>query len=1040
MNAPPAGSGRVPACLWNLDGGNLKGPERSLVMRRVALIFLALLLLAIAGSGQQPTSTPTSVEDRLKLAAGLVEKGNWKDAESILNPLIAELEAQHDDAHKASANFLLSRSEALRGNYAAAIQLDESLLNYYRQKNDSHALIEVNNHLGAILSNLGKSEEAEKHFSSALELSESAQDSNGTLVAVNGLAGVYADQGEFDKSLSFYDRALKLAESSGNKRRIAAILQNTGLLYVSSGDYTKAFDYFDRALTVYRQLDNPYLLARPLVNLAKTYLDVGEYAKAQQAATEAYHLSQENKLAPSEMLALYNLGWSMHYRGEYKAAIDDQLAALAIAQTIKDSINEGEILNSLGETYFRLGDYKTAASYHQRALEKAREFNRPSTVGLYLRNVAGDSVFAHQTDQAIQSLQEALTLAEKGKDRALKGFVANDLGAIYFEQGALDKARQSLTDALAVRRELGDKRGIAETLMHLGIVEFHAKNYPASLKDFDESISIAQSIGHLETLWRAEFGKARVLQVQSKKTEAISLLETAVDEIEQIRHSIPSGATADALFFANKQAVYETLIDLLIETGNIEKAYEYLERSKSKQLQDKIKLTSIPFKNPQVRGLMSEAEDLLDAESKLREQLVAEKSKSDKLRSSKRVDNLSALLAENKSQFFRVVNELRQIHPDYERFVTVKPPVLSKVQRLIPQDTLLLEYFPSETELYIFEITTDSFKLRSVAVSRDALDDLVKTYRGEMRSTVDRLRARLLTRMRRIRGPLAADVSEPSMPTVRTAVTELYRDLITPVESDMTNKKVLTIIPSGLLYYLPFPALAKDENGQLKYLVESKAVSYLSSSDLFDLVFDKTRTDERDHLVAFGNPDGTLPSALDEVERLKQIYPNSQVYMLWEAKKERLYDLPKGTDLLHLATHGRLNSGDVNDSYIKLANEGAKGSGRLSLSEIYDLPLDKVSMVTLSACETALGEKDPGTEIASLAQAFSIAGAPTVVASLWAVYDTSTADIMDDFYRELKTGIPKVEALQRAQIAVLHNPKYSSPYFWAPFIMLGDWR
>jgi CHAT domain-containing protein/Tfp pilus assembly protein PilF len=1010
-------------------------------MRKTFSYGLLILVLCVSISAwAQPSGGDVSVEARLKEAAGLVEKGNWKAAEVILDPLIAELRGLHDEKNSAAASFLLARAKKDQGDYQAAITLDESLLTYYQENKISESVIEVSNHLASIYSSLGKSPQAETHFSRALQVAEEIKDTNGILVAVNGLAGVFADRRDFDKSLEFYKRALDLSVSTGNKRRQAAVLQNTGLLFAGVGDFTSAFKYFDKALPLYKELNNPSLVARLLINLSDTYISVGDYSKARDAATESYQLAQQNALAPLEMLALHNLGRSMHYRGDYKAAIDNYLAALAIAQTTKDSRNEGDILNSIGETYVRLGDFKKASDYHQRALDRIHDLNLPSFSGLFLRNVAGDYASSQQPAEAIRALNEALTVSEKAKDRRLKGFVMNDLGALYLDRGDQVKAREYFNQAQAVRREIGDKRGEAETLMYLGMLEFQSGHLEASGRDFDEAIATARAIGHLETLWRAGLGKARVLREQNQKADAIVTLKESVDVIEEIRRSVAPNTLADALFFANKQGVYEMLIQLLIETGDSEKAYEYLERSKSKQLQDKIKLTSIPFKSAQVRSLMSEAEELFDAEAKLREQLIAERAKTELLRSPRKIDNLSELLASNKSQFFRVVNELRQIHPDYDRFVTVKPPSLAKVQRLIPGDALMLEYFPSETTLYIFEITSTEFKLRSVAVSREQLNSLVKSYRGEMRSTVEQLRARLLTRTRRIRGPIPADIGESSMPTVKAAVTELYKDLIAPVEADMASKKVVTIIPSGLLYYLPFPALAKEEKGHLRYLVESKAVSYLSSSDLFDLVFVKTHSDERDNLVAFGNPDGTLPSALDEVERLKVIYPNSKVYMLWEARKERLFDLPKGTDLLHLATHGRLDSGDVNESYIKMASEGAKGMGKLKLSEIYDLPLENTSLVTLSACETALGEKDPGTEIASLAQAFSIAGATTVVASLWAVYDPSTADIMDSFYRELRKGVPKVEALQHAQVTILHNPKYSNPYFWAPFIMLGDWR
>ena len=97
-------------------------------------------------------------------------------------------------------------------------------------------------------------------------------------------------------------------------------------------------------------------------------------------------------------------------------------------------------------------------------------------------------------------------------------------------------------------------------------------------------------------------------------------------------------------------------------------------------------------------------------------------------------------------------------------------------------------------------------------------------------------------------------------------------------------------------------------------------------------------------------------------------------------------------------------------------------------------------IVTLSACETNIGGFDPSAVYSSLSRAFTKAGAPTVVASLWSVNDTSTKETMTAFYKEIVAGQSKAEAMRRAQLSVMRDPRFAHPYYWAPFIVLGDWK
>jgi CHAT domain-containing protein len=185
-----------------------------------------------------------------------------------------------------------------------------------------------------------------------------------------------------------------------------------------------------------------------------------------------------------------------------------------------------------------------------------------------------------------------------------------------------------------------------------------------------------------------------------------------------------------------------------------------------------------------------------------------------------------------------------------------------------------------------------------------------------------------------------------------------------------------------------------------------------------------------------------LPQAQKEVQNIAKVFPTAQVLSGAQATKITL----QGTDslnrrVLHFATHGVLNATRPEKSYIQLAPGAAPDDEKLTVGEVYGLDLNKVDLVTLSACQTALGERNPdGSEITSLAEAFSGAGAPSVIASLWSVADDSTAQTMVAFYEQLAGGKSKAEALQSAQLKVMRSAQYAHPYYWAPFVLMGDWR
>ena len=389
------------------------------------------------------------------------------------------------------------------------------------------------------------------------------------------------------------------------------------------------------------------------------------------------------------------------------------------------------------------------------------------------------------------------------------------------------------------------------------------------------------------------------------------------------------------------------------------------------------------------------------------------------------IDKAVQVLASNRSAYYSCVSDLEQKYPEFRK-LDIKPINFSKLQRSIPANTLVVQYFASKDELFILQASRENVMVRKVPVGKAELQRLVRDFRQRILKYPE-TGARF-------------NWSGPEGEAFKKTATQLYAHLIAPVEADLAGKEALAVIPFDFLLYLPFQALASEAGGKLQFLIEKKQVVVLCKAADLDQVFGAPAS-KTGSLVAFGNPDGTLPAASEEAQALKDIFPGSKVFLTADATTDRLKGIQApSVAYLHFATHGILNSGDPRMSYLAMAQ-----GNKLSVTDIVgyrlDGPSSDLNLVTLSACQTALGELNhDGSDLRGLADAFSLAGCRSVVASLWSVEDQSTRDLMVQFYKALKEGKSKSQALKQAQCSLLAQEKYNHPFYWAPFILIGDWR
>jgi CHAT domain-containing protein len=400
--------------------------------------------------------------------------------------------------------------------------------------------------------------------------------------------------------------------------------------------------------------------------------------------------------------------------------------------------------------------------------------------------------------------------------------------------------------------------------------------------------------------------------------------------------------------------------------------------------------------------------------------------------------------------YLQAINIIEQANPFYASLVAVTPTNLIEVRRHLPEKTALIEYFPADSELYIFVVTAGKPPLvRRSSIGRAELAGLIAQYRRAIAVIEDPYTGGADSVQTNKRNRFWVDDGTEEfkkfVSPIKNLTDRLYDTLITPIESDIDRADTLVIVPAAELYYLPIHALGRIKaGGDLEFLIEKKRIAYLSSADLLNVVTSikqnyTTPKSATSGVLALGNPDGSLDAATEEVDTLRRAFPNTAVYMKDEATLAHFREAVGRARYIHFATHGILEA-DPKESYLLLAGEPNKLSVRALVENTYGLSFAGTEIATLSACTTNLGGFDPGAKYSSLSRAFAKAGAPTVVASLWKVDDNSTRDTMAGFYKQLAAGQPKGEALRRAQLAVMHNPEFAHPYYWSAFVLMGDWR
>jgi CHAT domain-containing protein len=938
--------------------------------------------------------------------------------------IIALREATEIDRNHAAAGRAFDEARKLRAQSVAASKraaIDKSLtaVPLFKNAGDTYRQALSVLSIGSAYAQLNEFRRSLSYFDETVRLARSFGDLRLEAGAETFLGGMRDVLGDISQALNHYDRALKLSRETGARLTEASSLNNIGKIYNDLADWQKALEYYDQALSIYRVISSQQREAITLNNIGVTYTASGEPDKALEYFQQSLPLLSAGNDRNAESYTISNIGNCYNRLGNYEKALEYFAQARRMQQQTGNRAQEAETLDLTGIAYSALGEPQKALDYHLKALE---------------------------IQQATGNLRrEAISLS--------------NLGHVYNLLHRPDKALAELNRALSLFRAIGDLNGAAVALERSARSERSLGNISEARKRIEESLELIETV-------RARSGS------------------------QQLRAS----------YFASQRQAYEFYIDLLMQQHVDDPSQNYdaqalraVERGRARSLLEMLAEATVDIRQGVDPTLIQREHDvaqLVNVKAQREVQLLAQKG------NAQEIDILKREISVLEDDYQQVQMLIRKNSPQYAALTQPQTLTLEEIQRQLDGNTLLLEYSLGEERSFLWAVTTTALTSYQLP-SRRLIEKTARGVYGLLTARSNITQTETPTEKQRRLAHLDSQLAESSKELsqlILGPVGEKLRGKRLFIVAD----GALQYIPFAALFATRTPILNRRASSRTTstqsdftdrpLVLDHEIVSLPSASAL---------SVQRKHLAGrkpaanavaviadpvFSNVDVRVKSSNDTRERLPA--PSSEpavriiehvsdmesgkmtirrlLYTRQEANeilsvapgvanfKALDFDASRatatGVDLsryryVHFATHGYLDSERPDLSAIVLSlvdREGKPQDGFLRAHEIYNLNLP-AELVVLSACQTGLGKDIKGEGLVGLTRGFMYAGARRVVVSLWNVNDKATAELMQHFYRGmLRENLTPAAALRKAQTQLAQQKQWSSPYFWAAFVLQGD--
>lgn len=873
----------------------------------------------------------------------------------------------------------------------------------------------------------------------ALEVSEWIDDKKSLAIVTQILGLIHFSQGNFGEALHFFQKSVALNEALGDKTEIPDLLSYMGQVHFARGSYADARIFFEKSLAVAQEMGDKSKIANALNTIGALSSIQGDYAQGVEYYRRSLAICEELNDTMVIATPLSNLGSSYRLLGNNVLALEYYQRSLKLTEAIDDKKRMANTLANIGEIHLSQANYSQALEYLKRALELAESGGFKPDIVAFEHIVGNVHVERRDYALALAHYEKSLSMSEELGQKMPTAFTLQSIGNVYLLQGNTARALDYLQRSAVMAEQLNDTLGIAGAQIGFSNVYLTQGDYAKALEAGERALAAGSQMQKPDVLWTSHYLIGRSQHALGKLESARQSFTDAIKIIEEMRAGVAGGEEDKQRFFQGKLNPYHSMVELLIESQNVNDALIYAERARARTLLDVLSSGRVNV----IKAMTKEEQEREQALNAALVVINSQLQEATQRRNTAALAELKTKQEKARLEYEAFQTNLYAAHPELKvqrgrsRLLSI-----AELDQLLNDDkTAILEYVVGEKDSHLFVITKTAGREKRVTLKVYPLGLTAKKLAEESESFRQKVAERDLS--------------------VKTPGRQLYDKIIKPAETQLRGVNKLIIVPDGVLWDLPFQALYRGQGG---YLLEDFAISYAPSlsvlREMKRKVSKSASASRGSELLAVGNPDMNveemakgsllrdddfvpLPGAEQEVNTLGELYGRnrSKVLIGDKATEEEVKSEAERYRLLHFATHAILD--DRNPMYSRIILSRPKDKRQDGMLEAWELmKLDLTAeMVVLSACQTARGRIGAGEGMIGMSWALFVAGSPSVVVSQWKVDSDRTMELMIDFHQNLvrRKSTTKAEALRAAALKLLHS-KYNHPVYWAGFVLIGNER
>lgn len=878
--------------------------------------------------------------------------------------------------------------------------------------------------------------------------------------------------GHPEEARPIYLELLKHYRTKGDRRYTANMLLNLAILEDGIDASAAAMQYAKEAVPIYEEIKEPRWVAVSMNIIGSSQKSLGLRDEAIKTYNQVVAMAEKGGFKGELANALGSLGTIERERGNLLKALELHRKGNQIYKETNNLRYQATTLANMAVDYDLLSQSDLAIDHFEQSIAILRTLGDRPSLAVAIVNMGVCLNEAGRNRESRIALLEALELLEAVGDETGQAGALGTLGSIAYSEKNYTEALRLSQKALPIFQKFNRKEGEAGVLDRIANVYADTNRYPEAIDAYKKSVALYTELGTKIFAANTLSNVARLQVKQGKLDEAEKTYRTCIQMFEDARETL-GGNEGKSAFMGRKLKTYHTYMELLIQRGKTAEAFDLAQKTKGRSLLDLLSANNVSI-HLEMTAAERKQEQALRAEAdRINAQMVKEGAQNE-LGAKKRFEALKVELAKAERRLSAFTANLYAKHPELARKRSANTATLAQIGAVLPKDTVLLEYIVTEDAPVVFVVTARKGKA-TVQVKKLGLKG-----------------AALAAKCSALRDSL----SNPALP-YQAASKALYQALIQPASAQLVGKNRVVICPDASLWDVPFAVLQKD-----KFLAEKFEIAYAYSATAVEAALrPRAKSKATKGLLALANPDFggaqrfgdnplipgqrpieppsrpieppsrpidipsrpieppsrdlgiglrggivALPGTQVEANALARLFPGATVLTGMKAQEGAFVQRAGNFHYLHIASHAFFNDASPMLSSIVLAiPDSDKTDGYLTAREIFDLKLN-ADLAVLSACNTARGVKKSGEGIVGLSWALFAAGVPAQVVSQWSVDDKATAALMTRFYRNMKQGSSKAAALRSASVSLMNpkgmgnDPKWRHPYYWAPFIILGDWR